>query len=325
MPRAAVVASVALALCLPLLAPDQVSLATQCLIYGMVAVSLDLLMGYGGQISLGHAGLLAVGAYTTAIVVTRVTLPSPVALPIEFVAAGCVTAVVGLILGLPTGRLRGHYLAIATLGFGLAIPQLALNLGALTGGYSGILVPAATGFGITFDSPASQYYLSLTVLALVLAGTFGLLGTPTGRRFMAVRDSEAAASASGINVARTKVTAFTVSAFACGIAGVLFAHFNNLVAPSSFPFALSLFFFAAVLVGGQSSIWGALGGGMLLVFVQQRSSGLQGFAGASLGFVLLIVLIAAPGGLAGLVLNLRRLAARSAAAESAGAGANGWP
>jgi branched-chain amino acid transport system permease protein len=279
------------------------AIATQCLIYGLVVVTLNLLIGFGGQISLGHAGLLAVGAYTAAILATRI---QGLFLPLEILAAAVVTAIVGFVLGLPTGRLRGHYLAIATLGFGIAVPQIALNLEGLTEGFTGLSMPPATLGGLDLSSPVSLYYFVAVVCALALAGILSLLATSTGRRFMAVRDSEDAASAMGINVRSTKVVLFTTSAFFTGIAGDLFAHFQSLVAPSSFPFSLSLFFLAAVVVGGLASVWGSLAGAVLLVIVEAQTSSLGGLGPAIIGGTVVCVLLVSPDGLAGLSRHLWR-------------------
>lgn len=271
-------------------------LATQTLAYGLVALSLNLLMGFGGQVSIGHGGFLAVGAYTTAILASRYSLPFIVVL----VLAGVVTAIVGLLLGLPAGRLRSHYLAVATLGFGVAIPQIALNLSGLTGGFTGIIVPAPTLGGITLNNPVPLYYLALILLVLSAAAMRSIVASPTGRRFMAVRDSEDTAPTMGINPGRTKVVLFTASAFFCGLAGYVFALNNAIVEPDSFPFSLSLFFFAAVIVGGLASMWGSLAAAALLVFVQQQSTSLGGWSETIVGAAVVLVLLVVPGGLAAL-------------------------
>jgi len=300
------------------------SVATRCLVYGLVAVTLNLLVGYGGQISLGHAGLLAVGAYTGAIIANNGLIPSgvvdhlpgglhrlavaangqPVPIPLELLAAAVVTAVVGFLLGLPTGRLRGHYLAIATLGFGVAIPQIALNLDTITQGETGLTVPPATlgplSFGAQPSPQPSLYYFVLVVVALCLAAILSMLGTRTGRAFMAVRDSEAAATAMGVNTRRTKVILFTTSAFFCGIAGDLFAHSEGLVAPASFDFSLSLLFLAMVIVGGLASVWGALAGAIILEIVSEQAANSGGLSDAIIGAVVVLMLLLAPHGLAAL-------------------------
>jgi branched-chain amino acid transport system permease protein len=273
------------------------SLATEALTYGLVTMSLNLLMGYGGQVSVGQAGFLAVGAYTTAIVATRFGgLPFIVVLAL----AGLVTAAVGLVLGLPAARLRGHYLAVATLGFGLAVPEIALNGGSLTGGYTGLIVPPQHLGSVMLNNPVPVYYLGLAVLLVSAAAIRSVLASPTGRRFMAVRDSQDTAPAMGINTGRTKVILFTLSAFFCGLAGYVFALNNSIVEYSSFDFSLSLFFFAAVIVGGLGSMWGSLIAAALLVVIQQEAVSLGGFSEAILGVAVVVVLLLVPGGLASL-------------------------
>ena len=278
------------------------SLATEALTYGLVTMSLNLLMGYGGQVSVGQAGFLAVGAYTTAIVATHFGgLPFIAVLAL----AGLVTAAVGLVLGLPAARLRGHYLAVATLGFGLAVPEIALNGGSLTGGYTGLIVPPQQLGPVMLNNPVPVYYLGLAVLLVSAAAIRSVLASPTGRRFMAVRDSQDTAPAMGINAGRTKVVLFTLSAFFCGLAGYVFALNNSIVEYSSFDFSLSLFFFAAVIVGGLGSMWGSLIGAALLVVIQQEAVSLGGFSEAILGVAVVIVLLLVPGGLASLARRTR--------------------
>lgn len=306
-PVAATLAVLAAAAVFPLLegaSTTVMGIATEAMTYGLITMALNLLMGYGGQVSIGHGGLLAVGAYTTAIVATRFALPFIVVL----LLAGVVTAVVGLLLGLPAGRLRSHYLAVATLGFGVAVPQIALNLGGLTGGFTGLIVPVPSIGTVALNAPVPLYYLALGILVLSAVAIRSLLSSPTGRRFMAVRDSEETAPAMGIKVGRTKVILFTVSSFFCGLAGYVFALNNGIVEPASFTFSLSLFFFAAVIVGGLASTWGSLIGAALLVVVQQESVSLGGFSEAILGMAVVVVLLLLPGGLAALPRRLRGLA-----------------
>lgn len=294
---ALLVAVLVVAVGFPLLEGSNVTgmgLATEAITYGLVAVTLNLLMGFGGQISLGHGGLLAVGAYTSVIVATRYDLPFIVIL----LAAGVATGIVGFLLGLPAGRLRSHYLAVATLGFGVAVPQIALNLGSLTGGFSGLIMPPQTLGSISLSSPVPLYYLALIVLLIAMAAVSSLLASPTGRRFMAIRDSEDTAPAMGINVRMTKLVLFSLSSFFCGLAGYLFALNNSIVEPNSFSFSLSLFFFAAVVVGGLASTWGPVIGAAVLVVIQQESVSLGGLSEAILGAAVVLVLVALPGGLA---------------------------
>jgi branched-chain amino acid transport system permease protein len=277
-------------------------LATTALTYGLVAIALNLLMGFGGQISIGHGGFLAVGAFTTAIVATRYRLPPIVVL----LLAGLVTGLVGFLLGLPAGRLRSHYLAVATLGFGVAVPELALNTG-LTGGFTGVIMPPQQVGSIQFNTPVPLYYLALALVATGMAAVISLLASPTGRRFRAVRDSEEIAPAMGVNVPLVKLTLFSLSAFFTGLAGYVFALNNSIVEYSQFDFSLSLLFFSAVIVGGLATTWGPLAGAIVLVIVQQQTTSLGGLSETILGAAVVLVLLVAPGGLAtlpGLVLRL---------------------
>lgn len=271
--------------------------ATEALIYGLAVVALNLLVGFGGQISLGHAGFLAIGGYTAALLATHVT-GFPV--PLEILVAGGVTAAVGFLLGLPTGRLRGHYLAILTLGFGVAVPQIALNWTSLTQGRTGLVVPPPRIGGTIFPSSTDLYYFALIVLVICLLAVFSILASSTGRAFASVRDSDTAAAAMGINVNATKVLLFTTSAFFAGIAGDLNAHLQGLVSPDSFPFSLSLFFFAAVVVGGLASVWGSLAGAILLAVIEAKTSSSGGYEPVILGGAVVVLLLIAPGGLADL-------------------------
>lgn len=270
-----------------------IGLASEVLVYGLATFTLNLLVGYGGQVSIGHAGLLAVGAYTAGYIAEHGNYP--VVLPI--LAAGVVTGLVGVLLGLPAGRLRGHYLAVATLGFGVAVSQIALNLGSITGGFEGMVVPPPQLGPLQFATPVAVYYLCLVVVVLCTLLLASLLASRTGRSFQAVRDREEAAAAMGIPVGRTKVVLFTTSSFFCGIAGALFAYNNGYVHPSSFNFALSLFFLAAVVVGGLGSIWGSFLGAALLVIVQNAASSSGGFSEVVIGAAVTAVLLFLPGGL----------------------------
>lgn len=290
--------------------------ATEALVYGLAIISLNLLIGFGGQISLGHAGLLAIGSYAGALLAIHV---GGIPVPVEILAAGAVTAIVGFLLGLPTGRLRGHYLAILTLGFGVAVPQIALNWTSLTDGRTGLTVPPPQIGNTIFPTATELYYFSLIVLAICLVAIFSILASSTGRAFLAVRDSEPAATAMGINVTATKVVLFTVSAFFAGVAGDLNAHLQGLVSPDSFPFSLSLFFFAAVVVGGLASVWGSLAGAIVLAVIEAKTSSSSGYEPVILGGAVVVLLLLLPGGLADLpraaMQMARRLTGRGRAVE----------
>ncbi len=209
------------------------------------------------------------------------------------------------------------------------MPEIALNGGSLTGGYTGLIVPPQQLGSVTLNNPVPAYYLALAVLVVSAAAIRGVLASPTGRRFMAVRDSQDTAPAMGINTGRTKVILFTLSAFFCGLAGYVFALNNSIVEYSSFDFSLSLFFFAAVIVGGLGSMWGSLIGAALLVVVQQEATSLGGFSETILGVAVVIALLLAPGGLAALPRRTRAAIAGPRIgwrrAGPAGAGPDGLP
>lgn len=280
------------------------SIATQIVIFTLLVLTLNLLVGYGGQVSLGHAGLLAVGSYTAALLAEHI--PSLI-FPIELLAAGLVSALAGFLLGLPTGRLRGHYLAVVTLGFGVAVPQIANNLTSITGGYTGLIVGPAHINTWTFSTPLQVYYLCLVVVVLSFLAIFAMLRSSTGRTIQAVRDSDAAAAAMGVNVQRSRVLLFVVSAFWTGVAGDLFAHYQGIVAPASFPYELSLLLLAGVVVGGLASVPGSIAGAALLVIVQNATSGLAGESTAIIGGAVVVLLLISPGGLVALPGRLLRL------------------
>ena len=267
---------------------------TQTIIYSLVVVSLNLLVGFGGLVSIGHAGFLAIGAYAAGYSANHLHL----ALPLELLMAGVLAGIVGLVMGLPSGRLSGNYLVIITLGFGLAVPQIALQATDITNGFTGLTI-ANTQIGpILMNSPKAMYYFCFVVVAISLVLILLVLASKSGRAIMAVRDSEAAAAAMGIHVARTKVILFTFSAFFCGIAGDLFGHFEGLVTAGDFTLSLSLFFLAAVIVGGLGSVGGSILGALVLVYVQTRSASIGVYSEFIIGGAVVVVLLTFPGGIA---------------------------
>ncbi len=286
------------------------------LIYGIVALGLNLLIGFAGQFSLGHAGFLAIGAYTSAILTQRYHWHFALA----FVAAGALTALVGFLLGLPALRLSGPYLAVATLGFGVAVPQLVVWRGELTGGTQGLralpnaAIPiwwdGATGWYnlIEFKSDQSFYYLALAVTAALTLLTANVVNSHTGRAFVAVRDSELAAQAVGVNLLRYKTAAFALSASYAGLAGSLYAHLIHGLAPEQFNILLSVEFLTMVVVGGLGTVRGGLIGSFFLTALPEvfaRVPVLRENANKNLyivifGALLILTVIFLPRGLASL-------------------------
>ncbi len=283
------------------------------LIYAIVAIGLNLLFGYAGQFSLGHAGFFAIGAYTSAMLTLHWGMPFILAL----LAAGFLTAAVGFLLGFPALRLTGLYLAVATLGFGLTVPQLVIWQGAWTGGSMGLhsLPLASIPLGplppIVFRTDQEYYYLALSVLILLTILARNIVHSDTGRCFIAIRDSEVAARAMGVNLVRYKTTAFALSAFYAGIAGSLYAHLLHGISPEDFTIFLSIDFVTMVVLGGLGTVTGSLYGAFLLTLLQNsltRLPLLRDFKNlyiVVLGLILILTISFLPRGIAGAIQDLR--------------------
>ncbi|WGS21511.1 MULTISPECIES: branched-chain amino acid ABC transporter permease [unclassified Bradyrhizobium] len=232
-------------------------------IYATVGVGLMILTGFTGQASLGHAAFLAIGAYTAAYL-QQFNVPFPV----YFLAAGLLTGVVGALVGFPALRLQGIYLVIATISFAFIVEEIMARWESVTNGNEGMRVKTIQLLGTTVsrDGP-TFYYLCLAVLVLTIVGTLNLLRSPTGRAFVAIRDSETAARSMGINVSLYKVKSFAISAAITGFAGVLFAHKLSFISPEMFTLQLSIEFIIVILIGGIFSLHGAVLGAIFLVMI----------------------------------------------------------
>lgn len=232
-------------------------------IYAIVGVALLILTGFTGQASLGHAAFLAIGAYTAAYL-QKYNVPFPV----YFLAAGLLTGIIGAMVGFPALRLTGIYLVIATISFALIVEEILARWESVTHGNEGMRVKALSLLGVTVprDSP-TFYYLCLAVLVLTIVGTLNLLRSPTGRAFVAIRDSETAARSMGVNVALYKVKSFAISAAITGFAGVLFAHKLSFISPEMFTLQLSIEFIIVILIGGTFSLHGAVLGAIFIVMI----------------------------------------------------------
>jgi branched-chain amino acid transport system permease protein len=232
-------------------------------IYATVGVALLILTGFTGQASLGHAAFLAIGAYTAAYL-QQYNVPFPV----YFIVAGLLTGVIGAIVGFPALRLQGIYLVIATISFAFIVEEILARWESVTHGNEGMRVKTIEWLGTTVprDSPAF-YFLCLAVLILTIIGSLNLLRSPTGRAFIAIRDSETAARSMGINVALYKVKSFAISAAITGFAGVLFAHKLSFISPEMFTLQLSIEFIIVILIGGIFSLHGAVLGAIFVVMI----------------------------------------------------------
>jgi branched-chain amino acid transport system permease protein len=235
-------------------------------IYALVGVSLTILTGFTGQVSLGHAAFLAIGAYTAGFLQSL-----GVPFIIYFPAAAIVTGLVGMLVAIPALRLSGIYLVIATIAFAFIIEEVAARWEAVTHGNEGMRVRTLDVFGgngvtLPRDEPGF-YFLCLGILVLMVILALNLARSPTGRAFMAIRDSETAAKSMGVNLALYKVKSFTISAAITGMAGVLFAHKLSFISPEMFTLLLSLEFIMVIIIGGIIGLHGAVLGAIFIVMI----------------------------------------------------------
>ena len=280
----------------PLVAPKYlVFLGTLVAVNAVVAIGLNLLSGYTNQLSFGHAGFLAIGAYVAALLTLHVpALP----VPLTLLVAGLATALVGLALGIPCLRLEGLYLAMATLAFGFVVTEAITNLDALTRGNDGLRVPLARLGPWTLDTDAARYYLAVVVAAAMILAALNVVATRTGRAFLAIRTSEIAAQASGINAAAYKTIAFVLSAFYTGVAGGLFAFVVGFLSPDAFDVFLSVDFLVMIILGGLGSVLGSVAGAAIVTVLNDSLAGFQAFRPLIFGAVMIVCMLFMPGGLA---------------------------
>ena len=284
---------------------------TFVLIYSVVGLGLMLLSGFTGLFSLGHAAFLGVGAYTQASL-THHGVPAPIAL----VAAGLFSAAAGVIVGLPALRVKGIYLAIATLAFGFIVEEVFARWERVTGGNAGIHLSAPDAFGFKLDDDVSFYFACLVVTVLATLAILNLLRSPTGRAFVAIRDSEVSAQSMGIHLARYKTLSFAISAAFAGVGGALYAHKLQFISPDQFNILQSIDLVLMIVVGGVGSVHGAFLGAIFLITMPQvislakdflpaaigQAPGLQGLV---YGLVLIAFVLFEPQGLYGRWLKLR--------------------
>jgi branched-chain amino acid transport system permease protein len=250
-------------LLLPLLVPAYLVDLSLVFIYGLCGLSLMVLAGYTGLVSLGHAAFLGIGAYAHVYFLQDLGLPWVVSMAL----ASAVTAVIGVLVGLPALRMTGVYLTIATLAFALIIQEVFTHWDGVTGGLKGKPVDRAVIFGVPFGHDVAFYFLCLAFLGCSLWLTRNLLRSSTGRAWVAIRDSEIAAQSMGVNLARYKTMAFAYSAALMGVAGALFAHKIGYLAPDIFSVLLSIQFLLMVVVGGLGSLHGAVFGAVFVALL----------------------------------------------------------
>jgi branched-chain amino acid transport system permease protein len=268
-------------------------------IFSLISIGLSMLMGYAGQISMAQAAFFGIGAYTSGILTVHFGLNPWLVMPAGMLLA----AVVAWLLGIPALRLKGHYLAMATLGFGVIVHIILSEEVAWTGGPSGMAdIPGLSIEGIKLTSEIAYYYLVWAVVFLALLFCFLVLHSRVGRALRAIHQEETAAEAMGVPTARLKVQIFVLSAVLAALAGSLYTHYVTFLNPGSFSLMWSIRFMLMVMVGGMQSLWGALLGSILMTFV--GNEWLQVFADFEIlayGGILLAVALFLPKGLVSLI------------------------
>ena len=290
-PRFSIIAGVITLATLPFVSRNDYYLhvATLIGVYWILIAGLNLVVGFTGQLSIGHVGLLAIGAYAYSILAGSYGLEPLIALGV----AGVIGAVCGLLLGLPSLRLPDFYFAMATMAFALIVAELALGFGDLTGGGTGLPSPPMPP---PFASTSGLYWLVLLIAGVLTLMTSNVARSMWGRSLIAVRDSTIAAASVGINVYRAKITVFVFSGFTAGLAGALFGSLQSYISPDTFPLDIGLFFFTAIIVGGRGSIVGPFLGTAMLTLLPEAVSALANLGAFFYGLLLLLVVLLIPEG-----------------------------
>ena len=284
-------------------------------LYVIVVLGLNLFIGYTGQISLGHAAFFGLGAYGSAILTATYHFSPWPAMALTAAAV----VLVALILGVPTLRLSGHYLAMATLGFNYVISSILVQWGEVTGGPSGLSgVPSLSLFGVSFNTDLKFHYLVWTFALVALTLCLNLVRSGVGRGLAALAQDEVAAASFGVDVKREKIRVFILSAVFASVAGSLYAHYFGYVNPDAFSIFKSLDLVIMVVVGGMGSIWGTLFGVAFITLLPHLLDFLETYNDIIHGVILVIILLFLPQGFVSGLLDLikTRLARRHLAAGS---------
>jgi branched-chain amino acid transport system permease protein len=294
-PRSAVVAlGLGVLTVLPFVAnPYILYVTTIALIYVILAVGLNLLLGYAGQFAFANAALFGIGAYAAGLLQVKLGWPFWVALP----GGAVFTALVGLVVALPALRLSGLYLALATMAFAQFTQWVLLNWESVTFGAGGFRIPPVSFAWLGLSTARGVYYLTLVVTALLVAAAWNTVRSRIGRAFVALRDSEVAADSLGIDLARYKTIAFGLSAFYAGVAGGLYRAALNFVGPEGFDVFQMVIHFSMVVVGGLGSVWGSVLGAAALVGFQETLRGFKGAQEIGFGLLLILCIVFLPEGL----------------------------
>jgi len=260
----------------------------------LLALSLNMLMGYAGQISLGHAAFFGIGAYTTAVLSTTYNISPWLSLP----AAIFMAIAIAYIVGVPTLRLTGYYLAMGTLGFGIIVNIVFREWYSVTGGASGFVgIPPLSVGNFVFDTDRSYFFLVWGVVVFFFIICRRIIDSRVGRALRAIHDGEHAAAAMGVNIAKMKLRIFVLSAAMASLAGFLYAHQVYFISPGTFDFLASIRLVTMVVIGGMASIWGSLLGASLLTLLPEWLHAFADYEMMVYGLVLMLVMIFLPQGL----------------------------
>jgi branched-chain amino acid transport system permease protein len=262
-------------------------IAVLVFIFSTAVVGLNLLMGYAGQVSLGHAGFFGIGAYAVAVGPTHLAIPSWLAL----ICGAALSGLIAFLVGRPILKLKGHYLAVATLGMGLLIAMVFTNEARWTGGPDGMPVPRLEVFGTTVRGVFQWYWISGVSLVVAAFLAANLIESPTGRALRAIHDSEVAARVLGVNVARYKLAVFVLSAVYAAVAGAYLALFDSLVTPATAGFLRSIEFVTMAVLGGLGSILGSIVGAALLTVLPQVLTVFHDYEHIALGLIMIVFMI----------------------------------
>jgi len=264
-------------------------------VFVILAVSLNLIMGIAGQLSIAHAAFYGIGAYTSALLTLRLGLSFWVSLPLAMVF----TAFLGYLIAIPALRLRGHYLAIVTLGFGVLIYQVLERWESMTRGVMALTgIPRPTPFlGITFRTKLPYYYLLLILIGIVVFVVHRIVNSRVGLALKSVREDEVSARALGVNTYHYKVAVFAVGTALAGIAGGFHAHYQRVLAPDEFSFVDSVRILMMVIVGGMGSVSGSILGALVLIWLPEILRAMGDFRDLVYGLAVILIVIFIPGGL----------------------------
>jgi branched-chain amino acid transport system permease protein len=299
-----VVAVGVIVLALPLFLPSNFYLRVVAVVYinALAVLGLNLLMGFAGQVSLGHAGFFGIGAYAVALGPTYLGLPGWASL----IAGVVFSALLAFVVGRPILRLSGYYLAIATLGMGMLISMVVSNESNITGGPNGMEVPRLVLFGWRVAGPLTWYWISGATLVIGVLIVVNLIESPTGRALRAIHDSETAARVLGVEVARYKLLAFVISAVFTSIAGSYLVLFDGFVTPTTTSFLLSIELVVMAVLGGLGSILGSIVGAAILVILPQALTVFHDYEHIVLGAIIIVFLIFLPRGIVPALASLFR-------------------